>query len=252
MGSDASFSYIHFPTQESVLFVEAWESQKLRWNDVDLPNAEDIDQHSNLLEQFLMQSNEEEPDFSFDPANNPIMNSSYANRVKQRSKTLNWKDVDIDSFQTHAKIKKRGNRKNVIVDETILRKPNFGALSGDADLDAAMRLGDLPTSTTIESGIMEDIGELNQSSSNWDIDQDMRNEFNSSNDNAFGHSRNILNPDVSRSFTQQFTTPVVGNRVYMPNFQGSASRAVSQQRRQPSDNNNRNTSYHSPRRDNIR
>lgn len=251
MGSDASFSYIHFPTQESVLFVESWENQKLRWNDVDFPNAEDIDHYGNLLEQFLSQSNEEETEYTLNPASNPILSSSYATRMKQKSRKLNWKDVDIDAFQTHSHSLKRLHRAQHIHDETILKKPNFGRLSGDADLDSALGLNKVSIDNSTND-LLGDVGELHESSINWDTDNDVHGDTNVGNDNAMPHSRSILNPDTSRSFTQQFTTPIVGNRVYMPNFQGSAHRAVSQQRRQTSDHSVRNPSYHSPRRDNIR
>lgn len=258
MVSDSTFSYIHMGTQDAMIFIDSWENQELKWDEVEFSNVEDVDQHDNLLEQFLSQQEEPNTSMSLAPNNNPIFNSSYANRMKQKSRKLNWKDVDIDSFLTHAKNKNGSS--NHIHDQTILKNPNLGGFSGDAELDSMLGLNRaVPINNGSMNDVLIDIDNLHQSSLNLETDFEMDKnnidiDYNIDNDMAVSAlSRNILNADVSRSFSHQFTTPVVNNRVYSNNYQSSINRNISsQQRRQVSDTSMRNVSYHSPRRENIR
>jgi hypothetical protein len=235
--------------QATMLFVESWENQKLHWDDVEFPNGSDVsDQHRNLLQQFFSQNEETENDLSVMDSNNPLFNSSYANRLKQKNQRLNWKDVDLVAFQNI-----RGKNSNKFIqDQTILKKPNLAQVY-DPDLDLLPR-SNKHTSADSINRTFNDIGNLHQSSINEETNSDRDNEFNDMNiDMAIGNFRNITNPDVSRSLSHQFTTPIISNRVHLQTFPSSTHRTLSQQKRHPSDvNNSRNINYYTPRHDNIR
>lgn len=243
MVSDSTFSYVHMDSQISVLFVEAWENQKLRWDDVEFPNGEMVEQYDNLLQQFLSQNEEADTDLSVMNSSNPMFNASYANRVKQKSRKLNWKDVDLNAFTT------KNNGKNQIHDLTILNKPNLGKYPVNGDFEAFSGIIGNSETGTSDIAVNEDGVESDRAARQYSMNSDE--EFDSDNDNVVPN-RKVSNPDVSRSFSYQYATPTVNNKPTVHNFQGSSHRTISQQRRQVSDNSARNISYNTPGHRNIR
>lgn len=238
--------------QASVLFIESWENLKLQWDDVEFPHGNDAqDQHDNLLQQFLSQNEDAENDAALIDNNSPLFNSSYANRKKQKDQQLNWKDVDLDAFQNP-------KHRCSFHDQTILNKPNLSQ-HYDPELELSIGIGKRNSQIYLGNKTFNDIGNLHQSSMNEETKYDRDNEMDDINNNEVAIDIDNLgapsNFDVSRSFLHQFTTPIVNNRIYLHNFQGSTHRTSSQQRRHPSDSantNNRNISYNTPRHDNIR
>lgn len=229
MVSDSTFSYIHMDNQSYVMFVENWENQKLRWDDIEIVNDDVLQQHDNLLQQFLSQNEEQETDISIMNSNNPMFNASYANRTKQKNKKLNWKDVELNTFNLKV------NEKNQIHDLTILKKPNLeDKFNFEYD---NIKLGLSKSNTFINNDIGND-DTFRQfgvnSGEDFDIDTD-----------NIILNRKISNPNLS----YQFNTPLVNNKI---NIQNSSHRSVSQQRRQTSDSSNRNISYNTPGHRNIR
>lgn len=233
MVSDSTFSYIHMDNQSYLMFVENWENQKLRWDDIEIVNGDVLQQHDNLLQQFLSQNDEQETDISIMNSNNPMFNASYANRTKQKNKKLNWKDVDLNTF--NPKI----NEKNQIHDLTILKKPNLGD-NFNFDYDN-MNFDLLNGNNNINNDIIND-DTFRQYGMNSEE------EFDIDTDNII-LNRKISNPDISKSFSYQFNTPIVNNKI---SIQNTSHQSISQQRRQTSDPSNRNISYNTPGHRNIR
>lgn len=243
MVSDSAFSYIHMDSQKSVLLVESWDNQKLRLDDIEFP-ADAVDQYDNLLLQFLSQNEEPETEVTGLGTNSALFNSSYANRTKQKSRRLNWRDMDLGVFQPN-------DSANQTHDTTILKRPEFGKYENAANLAIVPNFERERHQGSLKNGL-NDLGALHQSSMNSEVGSDNEEDIEMEMDVDVAASKNISNPDLSRSFLHQFTTPVVNNRVYLHNFQNSAHRTASQQRRQSGDSNARNVSYHSPRHENIR
>lgn len=243
MVSDSTFSYVHMDSQVSILFVEAWENQKLRWDDVEFPNGEVVEQHDNLLQQFLSQNEETDTDLTVMNSSNPMFNASYANRVKQKSRKLNWKDMDLNAFSS------KNNRKNQIHDLTILNKPNLGKYSSNNDIDAFSGLAESAELGLSDNGVNEDTMANERTVRQFSMNSDEELDFD--NDNA-ASNRMLSNPDVSRSFSYQYATPTLNNKASIHNFQGSSHRTMSQQKRHVSDNSTRNVSYNTPGHRNIR
>lgn len=254
MVSDSSFSYIHMESQMSNMFVETWENQKLRWDDVELPNGDVLEQHDNLLQQFFSQIEDVDNDLTLMNSNNPLFNASYANRLKQKSRKLNWTDVDLKSFSA------KENR-DQIHDMTILNKPNLGngwdnlfgavfvnGLNSDSD-STTTNIQHVNTNTNTNTNTNFNTNPNFNSNSNY-YQQNSDDEFENDNQSI---GRNVSNADISRNFSYQFTTPTVNNRVHLHNFPGSSQRPATQKRRSSGENNNsRNVSYHTPRHGNIR
>lgn len=123
MPRDSAYSYLQMSEPHHVLFKETWQKDVLAFDDVDLPagaNNLSLDSKDNLLKQFLSGTEEVENDLTIINGSNPMFNSSYANRMKQKSRNLNWKDLGLREFL--------GQREH-IDDRTILKRPRFG----DAD-----------------------------------------------------------------------------------------------------------------------
>lgn len=236
MPSDSTFSYVHMNDQQVLVYMDSWDNHKLRWDDIEFSENGEVEQYDNLLEQFFSQHVEAETDSSVNHASNPIYNTSYANRSKQKKKKLNWKDVDLDHFLS------KGSRSQqpVIHDETILKKPNLGFSVSEFFDDAES--SNMQIDNSIGNSRIDDINTTFGYQQNSDDDYDNNDNFNS--------NRNISNPDISRNF---FQTPILNNRVHqLQNFQGSTQRSLIQQRKFSGDNSSRNTSYNTPRHDNIR
>lgn len=241
MVSDSTFSYVHMENPETVLFVENWENSNLSWDDVEFQNEDNnIHTHDNLLQKFLNQEEEQDNDLIVMGTNIPLFNSSYANRMKQKSRNLNWKDMDLESFQ-------KNNKHSDIqaVDRTLLKKANFGNLATELEqqlFDSFIQQYDTSTNP---------LGKLNQSGVNLNVGSDDNEmEVDLEEGEVISNTRNMSNPDISRNFSRQYTTPTVSNRTFLHNFQGSAQRTASQQRRHPSDH--RNNPYMTPGHNNIR
>lgn len=252
MASDSCFSYLHMDGHASVLFVESWDTKKLRWDDIDI--ATEIDQHENLLEQFLSPNEGNEDELGTMGANGPIFNSSYANRMKQKNMKLNWKDVNLEGFQP--------SLPNEYHDYTILKRPNLDNVDYDEQLDSFLGQGNKnDDSLRILEGLDRPVraGENLNTEMEMGMEMEMEMEMDIDGNPDLEHStypilRNVPTGDLSRSFSQQIHTPVINNRVYFHEFPGGSVRKVSsQQRRQTTDTSNTsNINYHTPRHDNIR
>lgn len=254
-------------SQVATTFVDSWENQKLHWDDIDFPNGDIFHQHDNLLQQFLSQNEEVDADLTVMNSTNPMLNASYANRMKQKSRRLNWKDVDINSFNLDYNKSKNTYHDDDIHDLTILKKPKLGKY--DIFPDVGVTGAELDTLTTnnnsnsmgLNDDSLNEFGTLSGSNNysnslhalNTNSDDELDPDFNSNDDdNIHLSNRKVSNPDVSRNFSFQFTTPTVNNRTIIHNLQNSSHRTLSQQRRQVSDNTARNISYNTPGHRNIR
>lgn len=242
MVSDSTFSYVHMENPSTVLFVENWEKQKLGWDDIDFPNEdEDFDiQHENLLQKFLNREEEHESDLLVMGTNTPLFNSSYANRMKQKSRNLNWKDVALDTLQIEHK------NQQLEIDRTLLKNPEFSnfELSIDREIEKDVEVN-------FNNTLKQDI--LDQASLNGNTDIFSKElEAEVEDPDFITNSRNLSNPDISRTFSRQFNTPTVNNWTYLNGFQGSAQRSASQQRKPSCDYRNTSNTYSTPGHNNIR
>lgn len=230
--------------QSNVLFLEEWENQKLKWDDVEIIGGDIIQQHDNLLQQFLSQNDEPETDITVMNKNNPMFNASYANRSKQKNRTLNWKDVDLNAF--NPKI----NQKNQIHDKTILKKPNLGRYPINSDINEILGIAGSSSELDIYGTSIDDDG-INGNKTLLHLDVNSDDEYDIDTNNIIPN-RKLSNPDMSRSFSHQLHTPIVNNTTSIPNFQGSSHRSISQRKRQINDTSSRNSSYNTPGHRNIR
>lgn len=227
----------------TVLFAENWEKQGLSWDDIEFPNEDDnINlQHENLLQKFLSQDEELDNDLIVMGTNTPLFNSSYANRMKQKSRNLNWKDIALDTLQINPKSERSD------IDRTLLKKPDFGSfeLSIDKEIEKDIKInyngdhqGDI-----LNHAILNHNSDLFSKELETEVEET----------DFITNPRNISNPDISRTFSRQFNTPIVNNRTYLNSFQGSAQRGASQQRKSSTDHrNNASSAYTTPGHNNIR
>ncbi|KAG7836954.1 hypothetical protein KL943_000993 [Ogataea angusta] len=113
--------------QQSPVIVQVLSSQctsKISVNDSDKLPFDDIEINStayhgqdNILQEFLASAEDQDSDLNIINGANPMFNSSYANRMRQKHKKLNWKDLGLAELLSD---------KNHVHDQTILAKPQFG------------------------------------------------------------------------------------------------------------------------------
>ncbi|GMG40955.1 unnamed protein product [Ambrosiozyma monospora] len=162
MGKDSDFSYIHMQDPSHILFSEQWEQDNLPFDDIDIPpqffqpstSSNDINNGSNLLQQFLSTPEDHENDMNLMNGNNPMFSSSQINRSRQlKNKRLNWQELGISEFTSSGKSggKRNGNgpghgqgqhqyKRDHVPDLTILKRPIFTSSNefNDGDEDGLL------------------------------------------------------------------------------------------------------------------
>ncbi|KAH3669378.1 hypothetical protein OGAPHI_001499 [Ogataea philodendri] len=98
-----------------ILFQEKWEIDKLPFDDIDV-NINGIPGQDNSLQEFLSSGEEQDNDLNIINGANPMFNSSYSNRMRQKHKKLNWKDLGLAELLS---------ANESVQDHTILSRPQF-------------------------------------------------------------------------------------------------------------------------------
>ncbi|ESX01876.1 hypothetical protein HPODL_04647 [Ogataea parapolymorpha DL-1] len=116
MSKDSHFSYVHMKQPQHILFQEKWDIDKLPFDDIEI-NSTAYHGQDNILQEFLASAEDHDSDLNIINGANPMFNSSYANRMRQKHKKLNWKDLGLAELLSD---------KNHVHDQTILARPQFG------------------------------------------------------------------------------------------------------------------------------
>ncbi|VEU20019.1 DEKNAAC100716 [Brettanomyces naardenensis] len=192
--------------QRHVLFEELWQRDTIPFDDIELPQGSysvSADARDNLLQQFLSNSEEPDSDLTIINGNNPMFNSSYANRLKQKARNLNWKDLGLSELLS---------KSDHIPDRTILQRPRFGDVR-------ALEEGSLDSSEDDRAVDAMGPPQNIEAQSSFDTSSNANNDDEFAAGNATFESTAGLS--VNRRIQQQgpMMTPVVNNRTISQNLE---------------------------------
>ncbi|KAG7762585.1 hypothetical protein KL931_005297 [Ogataea haglerorum] len=117
MSKDSQYSYVHMKQPHHIIFQEKWDVDRLPFDDIEI-NSTAYHGQDNILQEFLASAEDQDSDLNIINGANPMFNSSYANRMRQKHKKLNWKDLGLAELLSD---------KNHVHDQTILTRPQFGS-----------------------------------------------------------------------------------------------------------------------------
>ncbi|ODV87758.1 hypothetical protein CANARDRAFT_25975 [[Candida] arabinofermentans NRRL YB-2248] len=119
MTRDSHVSYLHMKQPNHILFQEKWTLDSLPFDDIEVnPDSYRNDQQ-NILQQFLLPPEDTDNELNIAYGGNPLFNSSYANRMKQKVRKLNWRDLGLHEMLSTM---------NHVEDQTILFKHSAGVI----------------------------------------------------------------------------------------------------------------------------